>query len=405
MGSGASAEDKELAKKSKELEKQLQEDADKESKTVKLLLLGAGESGKSTIVKQMKILHQGGYTKEEQLEFRAIIFGNILQSALAIIRGMEMLTIDFGAPAGAEDAQKLQNLSDSIEEGTMPPELADVIKRLWKDTGVQACFERAAEYQLNDSASYYLQELDRITKSDYLPNEQDVLRSRVKTTGIIEEQFACKELHFRYMKKPATNITLSESYTYESFYYYKHHMNLISLVFKRIALKSLCHLPLPPGRMFDVGGQRSERKKWIHCFEGVTCIIFCGALSAYDMVLVEDDEVNRMHESLHLFNSICNHRFFATTSIVLFLNKKDLFEEKIKKVHLSICFPDYDGCNSYDDAATYIKMQFEELNMKKGVKEIYSHLTCATDTKNVEIVFGAVTDIIIKENLKDCGLF
>lgn len=43
--------------------------------------------------------------------------------------------------------------------------------------------------------------------------------------------------------------------------------------------------------MFDVGGQRSERKKWIHCFEGVTCIIFIAALSAYDMVLVEDDEV------------------------------------------------------------------------------------------------------------------
>lgn len=45
--------------------------------------------------------------------------------------------------------------------------------------------------------------------------------------------------------------------------------------------------------MFDVGGQRSERKKWIHCFEGVTCIIFIAALSAYDMVLVEDDEVVR----------------------------------------------------------------------------------------------------------------
>lgn len=52
---------------------------------------------------------------------------------------------------------------------------------------------------------------------------------------------------------------------------------------------------------------------------------------------------NRMHESLHLFNSICNHKFFAATSIILFLNKKDLFEEKIKKVHLSICFPEYDG--------------------------------------------------------------
>jgi len=349
MGAGGSAEDQ----KSKALEKQLQADAEKESKTVKLLLLGAGESGKSTIVKQMKILHQGGYTKEEQLEFKAVIYGNILQSALAIVRGMEMLGINFGS-GGSEDAQKLQNLSDSIEEGTMPPELADVIKRLWKDSGVQSAFERAAEFQLNDSASYYLNDLDRICNSDYLPTEQDVLRSRVKTTGIIEEQFSCKELHFR---------------------------------------------------MFDVGGQRSERKKWIHCFEGVTCIIFCGALSAYDMVLVEDDEVNRMHESLHLFNSICNHRFFATTSIVLFLNKKDLFEEKIKKIHLNICFPDYDGPNTYDDAAEYIKNQFKDLNMAKGKKEIYSHLTCATDTKNVEIVFGAVTDIIIKENLKDCGLF
>nr|XP_023649257.1 guanine nucleotide-binding protein G(t) subunit alpha-2-like [Paramormyrops kingsleyae] len=273
---------------------------------------------------------------------------------MAIIQGMCQLGIDYGTPAAAEDGQKLQNLSDSIEEGTMPTELSDVIKRLWKDSGVQAAFERAAEYQLNDSASYYLNDLDRITQQDYMPTEQDVLRSRVKTTGIIEEQFSCKELHFR---------------------------------------------------MFDVGGQRSERKKWIHCFEGVTCIIFCAALSAYDMVLVEDDEVNRMHESLHLFNSICNHRFFATTSIVLFLNKKDLFQDKIKKVHLSICFPDYNGPNTYDDASNYIKLQFQDLNMKKGIKEIYAHMTCATDTENVQIVFNAVTDIIIKENLKDCGLF
>ncbi|XP_027712563.1 guanine nucleotide-binding protein G(t) subunit alpha-2 [Vombatus ursinus] len=354
MGSGASAEDKELAKRSKELEKKLQEDADKEAKTVKLLLLGAGESGKSTIVKQMKIIHQDGYTPEECLEFKTIIYGNVLQSILAIIRAMSTLSIDYAESSHVGDGQQLNNMADSMEEGTMSPELVAIIKRLWKDGGVQACFERASEYQLNDSASYYLNQLDRITAPDYLPNEQDVLRSRVKTTGIIETKFSVKDLNFR---------------------------------------------------MFDVGGQRSERKKWIHCFEGVTCIIFCGALSAYDMVLVEDDEVNRMHESLHLFNSICNHKFFAATSIVLFLNKKDLFEEKIKKVHLSICFPEYDGNNSYEDAGNYIKNQFLDLNMRKDVKEIYSHMTCATDTQNVKFVFDAVTDIIIKENLKDCGLF
>ncbi|XP_062365680.1 guanine nucleotide-binding protein G(t) subunit alpha-2 isoform X2 [Cinclus cinclus] len=354
MGSGASAEDKEMAKRSKELEKKLQEDADKEAKTVKLLLLGAGESGKSTIVKQMKIIHQDGYTEEECMEFKSIIYGNILQSILAIIRAMSTLGIDYAESLSQDEGRLLFNLADSIEEGTMPPELVTCIKKLWKDGGVQACFDRAAEYQLNDSAAYYLNQLDRITAPNYLPNEQDVLRSRVKTTGIIETKFSVKDLNFR---------------------------------------------------MFDVGGQRSERKKWIHCFEGVTCIIFCGALSAYDMVLVEDDEVNRMHESLHLFNSICNHKFFAATSIILFLNKKDLFEEKIKKVHLSICFPEYDGPNTFEDAGNYIKTQFLDLNMRKDVKEIYSHMTCATDTQNVKFVFDAVTDVIIKENLKDCGLF
>ncbi|XP_054844205.1 guanine nucleotide-binding protein G(t) subunit alpha-3 [Eublepharis macularius] len=354
MGSGVSSESKESAKRSRELEKKLQEDAVRDARTVKLLLLGAGESGKSTIVKQMKIIHKDGYTDQECQEYRSVVYSNTLQSMLAIVKAMSTLGIEYGNAQRNEDQKQLLAMSESMEDGTMPPELAGTIRRLWQDPGVQACFERASEYQLNDSAAYYLNDLDRLTAPGYIPNEQDVLRSRVKTTGIIETQFSFKDLHFR---------------------------------------------------MFDVGGQRSERKKWIHCFEGVTCIIFCAALSAYDMVLVEDEEVNRMHESLHLFNSICNHKYFATTSIVLFLNKKDLFQEKITKVHLSVCFPEYNGSNTFEDAGNYIKNQFLNLNIRKNDKEVYTHMTCATDTQNVKFVFDAVTDIIIKENLKDCGLF
>uniref|UniRef100_A0A3Q3XBW4 Uncharacterized protein n=1 Tax=Mola mola TaxID=94237 RepID=A0A3Q3XBW4_MOLML len=327
MGAGASAEEKH----SRELEKKLKEDADKDARTVKLLL----------------IIHKDGYSLEECLEFITIIYSNTLQSIMAIVKAMNTLSIGYGH-------SDQQVAAADKTEGTMPKELSDIILRLWKDTGIQACFDRASEYQLNDSAGYYLNDLERLIQPGYVPTEQDVLRSRVKTTGIIETQFSFKDLHFR---------------------------------------------------MFDVGGQRSERKKWIHCFEGVTCIIFIAALSAYDMVLVEDDEVNRMHESLHLFNSICNHRYFAATSIVLFLNKKDVFVEKIKKAHLSMCFPEYDGPNTYEDAGNYIKVQFLDLNMRRDIKEIYSHMTCATDTENVKFVFDAVTDIIIKENLKDCGLF
>lgn len=73
--------------------------------------------------------------------------------------------------------------------------------------------------------------------------------------------------------------------------------------------------------MFDVGGQRSERKKWIHCFENVTSIIFCVAISEYDQVLLEETTQNRMDESLILFESVVNSRWFVRTSIILFLNK------------------------------------------------------------------------------------
>lgn len=68
-------------------------------------------------------------------------------------------------------------------------------------------------------------------------------------------------------------------------------------------------------------------------------------------------------------------------------------------------FSPHEGPNTYEDAGNYIKVQFLDLNMRRDVKEIYSHMTCATDTENVKFVFDAVTDIIIKENLKDCGLF
>ncbi|TRY54852.1 hypothetical protein DNTS_001809 [Danionella cerebrum] len=354
MGCTLSTGDKSAQERSKMIDKNLRDDGEKASREVKLLLLGAGESGKSTIVKQMKIIHEAGYTEEECKQYRAVVYSNTIQSMFAIIRAMGRLKIDFADPARADDARQLFVMAGSVDEGFMTSDLARHIQRLWKDGGVQACFIRSREYQLNDSASYYLNDLDRISSPSYVPTQQDVLRTRVKTTGIVETHFTFKDLHFK---------------------------------------------------MFDVGGQRSERKKWIHCFEGVTAIIFCVSLSDYDLVLAEDEEMNRMHESMKLFDSICNNKWFTDTSIILFLNKKDLFEDKIKRSPLTICFPEYTGSSTYEDAAAYVQCQFEDLNKRKDTKEIYSHFTCATDTKNVQFVFDAVTDVIIKNNLKDCGLF
>jgi guanine nucleotide-binding protein G(i) subunit alpha len=131
--------------------------------------------------------------------------------------------------------------------------------------------------------------------------------------------------------------------------------------------------------MFDVGGQRSERKKWIHCFENVTSIIFCVALSEYDQVLLEESsqvcctantrrksfanvKQNRMMESLVLFDSVVNSRWFMRTSIVLFLNKVDLFRQKLKKSPLGEYFPDYSGGDDVNRAAKYLLWRFNQVN-------------------------------------------
>jgi guanine nucleotide-binding protein G(o) subunit alpha len=73
-------------------------------------------------------------------------------------------------------------------------ELLDAMKKLWNDHGVQQCFTRSNEYQLNDSAKYFLDKLDEIGVPQYLPSIQDILRTRVKTTGIVEINFTFKGL-------------------------------------------------------------------------------------------------------------------------------------------------------------------------------------------------------------------
>lgn len=160
------------------------------------LFLGAGESGKSTIVKQMKIIHDQGFSKEDCEQLKRVVYSNTIQSLLAIINTMRHLRIAFADPNKVETARQFLTYA-SAEERILTPELVALMKSLWADGGVQHCFSRSREYQLNDSAAYYLNSLDLISKPNYIPTLGDVLRARVKTTGIIETHFTCKGLNFK----------------------------------------------------------------------------------------------------------------------------------------------------------------------------------------------------------------
>uniref|UniRef100_A0A8C2JUR6 Guanine nucleotide-binding protein G(Olf) subunit alpha n=1 Tax=Cyprinus carpio TaxID=7962 RepID=A0A8C2JUR6_CYPCA len=301
--------EKEAKKVSKNIDRALKELKREYKQTHRLLLLGAGESGKSTIVKQMRILHVNGFNAEYLLS---------------------------------------------------PQEFFDHAKKLWDDEGVKACYERSNEYQLIDCAHYFLDRIDAVRQSDYTPTDQDLLRCRVLTSGIFETRFQVDKVNFH---------------------------------------------------MFDVGGQRDERRKWIQCFNDVTAIIFVVASSSYNMVLREDNNTNRLREALALFRSIWNNRWLRTISVILFLNKQDMLAEKVLagKSKIEDYFPEYVSYTLPDKvipepgedprvtrAKYFIRDEFLRISTESGDGRhyCYPHFTCAVDTENIRRVFNDCRHII-----------
>eukprot|EP01090_Pellita_catalonica_P020343 TRINITY_DN7231_c0_g1_i3.p1 TRINITY_DN7231_c0_g1~~TRINITY_DN7231_c0_g1_i3.p1 ORF type:complete len:332 (+),score=70.48 TRINITY_DN7231_c0_g1_i3:1137-2132(+) len=317
---------------------------------VKILLLGAGESGKSTIAKQMQIIHLNGFSDEELLAQKPVIHSNVIDSAQKLIFACNKFELDLDDET--EEAGDFICDIDLTEDIGLTKEVVKCIKKIWRDESVKEAYSRSSEFQLNDSAEYFFKHINRISKKGYIPDEQDMLRVRKKTTGVIETTFVSDPLHFR---------------------------------------------------MVDVGGQRNERKKWIHCFECVTAILFVVSLSEYDLLLEEDERTNRMHDSIELFAEIVNNQWFAETPVLLFLNKKDLFQKKIKKVNLKVCFSSYKGGRNVEKAARFIEKKFLKEN-KSSARHVYTHLTCATDTDNIRVVFDAVQEIFLTDLMGDYDL-
>jgi len=338
---------KELAR-TRELEKQLTTDQQQDKAINKLLLLGAGESGKSTLFKQMITIYGKGFPEPERMSYVPIIANNIVTSMKTLCR----YSHQYG-PVGANLTKQRDWVENDLKnDEDLTPEVGAVISALWNDFGIKKTYDKRAAYQLTDSAEYFFNRLKDVCQENYLPTQQDVLRSRVRTTGIVENEFEIESNKFK---------------------------------------------------MFDVGGQRNERKKWIHCFEKVTAVLFVVAISEYDQMLYEDEHTNRMTEALNLFDEICNSRWFESTSMILFLNKRDLFQVKLAKVPITVWLPDYTGPNTYDAVVAYLTLLFTDKNKNKK-KTIYTHVTCATDTDNIAAVFNAVKDIIIRQSLNEAGL-
>ncbi|XP_030376918.1 guanine nucleotide-binding protein subunit alpha homolog [Scaptodrosophila lebanonensis] len=337
--------------KSKEIDKSLERERHTFRRQVKLLLLGAGESGKSTFLKQMRIIHGVHFEAELLREYQHVIYQNVIRGMQVLLDAREKLGISWGNDGRDQDANDAKSMECNAIEAAKFIEYAPLIQRLWQDRGIRRAYERRREFQISDSVSYFLDEIERLAKPDYVPTHKDILHCRKATKGVYE--FCVKIQHIPFV-------------------------------------------------FVDVGGQRTQRQKWTRCFDNsVTSIIFLVSSSEFDQVLAEDRKTNRLEESKNIFDTIVNNNTFKGISIILFLNKTDLLEQKVRNPETDIrwYYPQFNGNpHSLLDVQNFILQMFMSVR-RSSTSRIYHHFTTAIDTRNINVVFNSVKDTILQRNL------
>ena len=343
----------EASQQSRRIDKFISDDLKRTRSELRVLLLGTGESGKTTVIKQMRINYGDGFDLESRIKLRSNIYRNVYNAVQYLINGMDTLGLRYTDFSLTDKV--IDNLL-AVDLNALPTQISaehqQIIKKFLADSNVKLCIAQHEKIHLTKSAIDFIDKVDEIFSPDYVPSVQDILLERTPSTGIKEYMFGLKHGSSKY-----------------SF------------------------------RMMDVGGQKNERRKWIHAFERVNAVIFLTAISEYDQELEEEAGSNRLSGSVNLFQQVANLEWFPArdTSLILFLNKIDLFDQKIKTISFSKHFPSYKGKDSNAESVkSFIQQMFFSQAPKRNV---VSHYTCAIDTKQIRKIFEAVKANLIERHL------
>jgi GTPase SAR1 family protein len=297
-GGKAESEDE---RKARELEQLMRQERLEDLFKFKVLLLGAGETGKSTIVKQIRKACGGTQPTAKELDRIALsLHNNVIDCMSVLLYQAETFEYDLEA----DDLKTKEMVKNYVDSKRIDVDFMDKISRLWESDAIRRTFARRAEYWILDSASYYFKNLEKFVDDNWVPDQEDQLYARVRTTGLVSYEVEARNDFW------TPNCGDPENIKY---------------------------------KIIDVGGQRSERKKWIHQFDDVKCILFITSLAEYCQVCSEEPTKNRMDESMELLKNISKKKIFLQTPMYVILNKKDLFSEVYKGFPLSAHFPDYKG--------------------------------------------------------------
>ncbi|KAJ3381560.1 Guanine nucleotide-binding protein G(k) subunit alpha [Lobulomyces angularis] len=304
-------------------ERQFKEEA---QKTARILVLGSGDSGKSTFIRQMRLLNEDSFNQTEIDNFHNTIIDNLISSLKNLILGTEKLGINTTTEDYINDVQHLLDYEWLSTDYLVSPITAATIKRIWSDKNLKLCFSRKSELK-------------------------DIICSRKSTTTISETKVKYRDKKFL---------------------------------------------------IIDVGGQKNYRHQWIPFFDNVHTIIFLVAISSFDQMLEEEENVNRIKDSLDLFDKIINNALLANIDFILIFNKMDLFKAKLKSSQIKLHFEDF---NEDQTDTKKCAQYFLNLFQSRSKREVqYVQYTTSTNMQKMKQVITSICDIILRRVLKRAGL-
>ncbi|EIM81854.1 G-alpha-domain-containing protein, partial [Stereum hirsutum FP-91666 SS1] len=396
----------------------------KRTKPVKILLLGQAESGKSTTLKNLQMTYAPAAWARQRASWRAVIQLNLIHSinlildilasvastpsassssthhntnhshnhhyshddeqsfashgqssgnasggannhnpltekhALLRLRLAPLRREGGGGGGGKDGRDGRPSVADEATEVLMG--CAEDMKALWEDGTVRGVLEGWG-IRLSQWSGFFLDDIDRIASRSYTPSDADVVRARLRTIGIQEH----------------------------------------SLVFE----DGIKNESGGEWTIYDVGGCRTSRHAWLPYFEDLTSIIFLVPISCFDEQLEEDQTVNRLQDSFALWTAIVGSKLLSDVMIILFLNKCDLLDQKLRSgVMLNHFLTSFgERSNTTGTVVKYLRSKFKDILIEKSPKErpFYGYPTSVVDTMATRLTLGSVRDGILRSHLKN----
>ena len=325
---------------------------DEDTSAYGLLLCGTGESGKTTFTRQLRLRFWDGFTNEERLNFVNTIRGNLIEAMQTLIIWLERHNLEV-------DDENLANYVEEVLE--MDPleaefndEVADMLTQLWEDPSIEEAFQHRNETIIPDHMDYFYGKINEIAQDDYTPTDEDILKARIRTIGIDQVTFNCDGAYIR---------------------------------------------------IYDVGGQKSERAKWEKCMKETEGVIYCVSFADFDKPMFEEQGTVRIKDALMIFEQLTHKEKFGNSPFFLLCNKFDAFSERIKNTNCFVeAYPKYQG-NPHDPeecAKFLIDMFLDAAKPEQETRPIIEYKLVALDSQSVATTIDSICKYIRETYFESC---